>query len=123
MLNEVWREVVDDDIAMYFSEELKDMRHYLGRHIIGRLVAKAFRLPISAAAACQFIKNGKRYATHAHTRLSLILERGTDLRNAEKELEQIYTPTLSESVGETHEKDDDYEVDEDEFIYSSFLDR
>ena len=36
----------------------------------------AFGLLISAAAACQLIKNGKRYATHAWKLLSLILEGG-----------------------------------------------
>ena len=59
---------------------------------------------------------------HARKRLSLILERGTDQRNPEKELDKIYTKILSESLVESQEKDDNYELDEDEdeFIFEVF---
>ena len=40
VLNEVPRAVVDHDIAIYFSEELKDIHRHLGEHIISRLVDK-----------------------------------------------------------------------------------
>ena len=120
VLNEVPREVVDRDIAIYFSEELKDIRRQLDRHIIGRLVDKACGLFIWAATACRFIKNGKHYAIHAPKRLSIVLEGGANQRNPEKELDQIYTKILSESVGETQEKNDNYEVGEDDFIFELF---
>ena len=120
VLNEVPREVVDHDIAIYFSEELKDISRQLDRHIIGRLVDKACGLFIWAATACRFIKNGKHYAIHAPKRLSIVLEGGANQRNPEKELDQIYTKILSESVGETQEKNDNYEVGEDDFIFELF---
>ena len=41
VLNEVPLEVVDHDIAIYVSQELKDIRRQLDRHIIGRLADKA----------------------------------------------------------------------------------
>ena len=118
VLNEVPREVVDRDIAIYFSEELKDIRRQLDRHIIGRLVDKACGVFIWTATACRFIKNGKHYTIHDRKR-SLVLEGRTDQRNV-KELDHIYTKILSESVGKTQEKDDDYEVGEDEFIIEPF---
>ena len=40
--------------------------------------------------------------------------------NPEKELDQVYTKTMSASVAETQEMDDNYEIDEDEFVFELF---
>ena len=73
VLNDVQREVADHDIAIYFSQELKDIGRRLVRHIIGHLADEACGLFIWTARACRFMKCGKHYTIHAPKR-SLVLE-------------------------------------------------
>jgi hypothetical protein len=109
VLNNVPREIIDHDITIYFQQELKDIE--LSAQIIPRLTEKACGLFIWAATACRFIKSGKRVA---RKRLSLILEGGKSGKNPEKELDQIYTKILSDSII------GDYDEDEKEEVFKLF---
>jgi NACHT domain len=109
VLNNVPREIIDDDISIYFRHELRDIE--LSARVITRLTEKACGLFIWAATACRFIKNGKLVASE---RLSLILEGGKSERNPEKELDQIYAKILSDSVG------GDYDEDEEKAVFELF---
>jgi len=106
VLNNVPREIIDNDISIYFRHELRDFE--LSPQIITCLTEKACGLFIWAATACRFIKNGKLASSK---RLSLIVEGGKNGRNPEKELDQIYAKILSDSIR------GDYDEDEIEEIY------
>ena len=105
VLNNVPREIIDHDITIYFRQELRDID--LNTQIITRLTEKARGLFIWAATACRFIKNGKRVASK---RLSLILEGGKSGKNPEKELDQIYTRILSDSISGDYDEDEKEEL-------------
>jgi len=105
ILNNVPKEIIDDDISIYFRHELRDIE--LSAQIITRLTEKACGLFIWAATACRFIKNGKLVASK---RLSLILEGGKSGRNPEKELDQIYAKILSDSIRGDYDEDEKKEV-------------
>ena len=53
--------------------------------------------------ACRFINEGKRVA---NTRLSLILEGGDSNRNPEKELDNIYTRILLNSISRDYSEEE-----------------
>lgn len=74
---------------------------------IRRLVEKAGGLFTWAATACRFINEGKRVA---NTRLSLILEGGDSNRNPEKELDNIYTRILLNSISGDYSEEEKAEL-------------
>jgi hypothetical protein len=88
---------------------LKDIE--LSAQIIPRLTEKACGLFIWAATACRFIKSGKRVT---RKRISFILEGGKSEKNPEKELDEIYTKILSDSII------GDYGEDEKEELFELF---
>ena len=102
LLSAVPREVIDRDIAIYLSEELKDIIPFQDAQTTGRLVEKACGLFIWAATACRFIKHGQQYHIFARERLSLILEGKKGEENPEEKLDKIYTTVLLTSVGGDH---------------------
>jgi hypothetical protein len=57
--------------------------------------------------ACRFINEGKRVA---NTRLSLILEDGDSNRNPEKELDNIYTRILLNSISGDYSEEEKVEL-------------
>ncbi len=99
VLHDVPLRIVDGDITIYFREELDGIQ--LDAHTISRLIQKASGLFIWAATACRFIKKGTHFASE---RLSLVLEGGTGERNPERELDQIYSKILSDSINEDHDE-------------------
>jgi len=105
VLNDVSREIIDNDISIYFRHELSDID--LSPQIITRLTEKACGLFVWAATACRFIKSGKRVARQ---RLSLILEDGKSGRNPEKELDQVYAKILFDSIRADYDEDEMKEV-------------
>jgi hypothetical protein len=109
VLNDVPREIIDHDIAIYFRKELAAIE--LSERNIKRLVEKAGGLFIWAATACRFIKTGKRIVG---ARVSLILNSGKGIRNPEEELDQIYTKILSDSMS------GDYYEEEKEMVFELF---
>ena len=109
VLTNVPRKIIDHDITIYFWEELKDME--LSAQIIGCLVDKACGLFIWAATACRYVKAGKRVA---NDRLSLVLKGGKGGNNPEKELDEIYTKILSDSIS------GDYDEEEKEKLFDLF---
>ena len=101
VLANVPRKIIDHDIAIYFWEELKHME--LSAQIIGCLVDKACGLFIWAATACRYVKAGKRVASN---RLSLVLKGGKGGKNPEKELDEIYTKILSDSISGNYDEEE-----------------
>ena len=109
VLNNISQEIIDHDVAIYFRQELREIE--LDAQIIRCLVEKACGLFIWAATACRYVKDGKRVASK---RLSLILKGEKGRRNPEKELDQIYTKILSDSIS------GDYDEDEKEELFDLF---
>ena len=105
VLHNVPREIIDHDITIYFRDELEHIE--LTEQTIRRLIEKAGGLFIWAATACRFIKEGKRVA---NTRLSLILEGGNSERNPEKELDNIYTRILLNSISGDYNEEEKVEL-------------
>ena len=105
VLNDVPWEIIDHDIAMYFRQELKDIE--LNAQIIGCLIEKACGLFIWAATVCRYIKDGKRVASK---RLSVILKGGKTGKNPEKELDQIYTNILVDSISGDYDEEEKGEL-------------
>lgn len=68
VLNDVPRETIDHEIAIFLRQELKDIE--FSPQCIKRLIEKACGLFIWAATVCRYIKDGKRFASK---RLALIL--------------------------------------------------
>lgn len=109
VLRDVPRKTIDHDIAVYLWQELKDFEP--SAQNITFLTEKACGLFIWAATVCRYIKDGKRVAGK---RLSFILQGGKGGRNPEKELDQIYTKILSESIS------GDYAEEEKEELFYLF---
>jgi hypothetical protein len=109
VLNDVPQDIIDHDIALYFQQELKDIE--LSAQTVGCLIEKACGLFIWAATVCRYIKDGKRVASK---RLSVILKGGKTGKNPEKELDQIYTKVLLESIS------GDYDEEEKEELFDLF---
>jgi hypothetical protein len=105
VLHNVPRKIIDHDITIYFRDELGHIE--LTEQTIRRLVEKAGGLFIWAATACRFINEGKRVA---NTRLSLILEGGESKRNPEKELDNIYTRILLNSISGDYSEEEKVEL-------------
>lgn len=105
VLNDVPRETTDRDIARYFRQELKNIE--LSEPSITCLIKKACGLFIWAATVCRYINEGKRVASK---RLSLILEGGKSGRNPEKELDEIYTKILSDSISGDYDEEEKKEL-------------
>ena len=105
VLNDVPRDIMDHDIAIYFRQELKDIE--LSAQSITYLSEKACGLFIWAATVCRYIKDGKRVASK---RLDLILEGGKSGRNPEKGLDQIYTKILSDSINGEYDEEEKMEL-------------
>jgi hypothetical protein len=105
VLDNVPREIIDHDITIYFRDELEHIE--LTEQTIRRLIEKAGGLFIWAATACRFINEGKRVA---NTRLSLILEGGSGDRNPEKELDDIYTRILLNSISGDYNEEEKIEL-------------
>ncbi|TGZ76394.1 hypothetical protein EX30DRAFT_289413, partial [Ascodesmis nigricans] len=109
VLQDVPREIIDHDIAVYFREELKDLE--LDSQDLIHLVEKAGGLFIWAATACRFIKGAPLLM---RKRLSLLLRDRNVQQNPEEELDKIYTRILSDSIKGT------YEQDEYEYVFTLF---
>jgi hypothetical protein len=109
VLNDVPQEIIDHDIAIYFRQELEDIE--LSAQSIGCLIEKACGLFIWAATVCRYIKDSKRVASK---RLSVILQGGKTGKNPEKELDQIYTKILLDSIS------GDYDDEEKEELFDLF---
>ena len=105
VLHNVPRKIIDHDITIYFHDELKNIE--LSEQTIGRLTEKASGLFTWAATACRFINEGKRVA---NTRLALILEGSNSKRNPEKELDNIYTSILSNSINGDYDEEEKVEL-------------
>jgi len=105
VLNDVPQEIIDHDIAIYFQQELKDIE--LSAQIIECLIEKACGLFIWAATVCRYIKDGKRVASK---RLSVILKGGKTRKTPEKELDQIYTKILFDSISGDYDEEDQEEL-------------
>jgi hypothetical protein len=105
ILNDVPREIIDQDIARYFQQELKDIE--LSVQIIRCLIEKACGLFIWAATVCRYIKDGKRVASK---RLSVILKGGKTGKNPEKELDRIYTKILLNSISGDYDEEEKGEL-------------
>ncbi len=108
VLHDVPRRIVDQDITLYLREQLKGIQ--LDAHTISRLTEKASGLFVWAATACRFIKKNTYFASN---RLSRVLEGVTGERNPERELDQIYSKILSDSISEDceeHEREQLFEL-------------
>jgi len=101
ILHRVARDIVDHDIDIYIRHEMKHVK--LNEQDVKKLVEKASGLFIWAATACRYIKKGKRVMS---TRISLILEGGKSTGNPEKDLDQIYTKILSDSISGEYEPEE-----------------
>ena len=109
VLHDVPHEIIDHDINIYLQQELKHIE--VSEQDIKRLIEKACGLFIWAATACRFIKSGKRVA---NTRLSIVLRGGTSTRNPEKELDDIYSRIISDSIS------GEYDGEEKEELFACF---
>lgn len=105
VLHNVPREIIDRDIDIYLWQELKYVE--VSEQDIKRLIEKACGLFIWAATACRFVKSGKRVAS---TRLSIVLKGGTSTRNPEKELDDIYSRIISDSISGEYNEDEKEEL-------------
>jgi hypothetical protein len=105
VLSDVPQEIIDHDIAMYFRQELKDIE--LSAQVIRCLIEKACGLFIWAATVCRYIKDGKRVASK---RLSVVLKGGKTGKTPEKELDQIYTKILLDSISGDYDEEEKGEL-------------
>ncbi|OCK77258.1 hypothetical protein K432DRAFT_259588, partial [Lepidopterella palustris CBS 459.81] len=101
VLDNVPREIIDHDIAIYFRHELKNIELSVQR--VECLIDRAYGLFIWAATACRYIKGGKHFA---EKRLSLILNGKMSGKSPEKVLDEIYIKILSDLIRGEYEDDE-----------------
>jgi NACHT domain-containing protein len=118
VLHNISQSTIEHDIYVFLESKLGEIqrKHELcedwpGNEAITRLVLKAAGLFIWAATACRFIDEGGSLISP--DRLSNILQGDSSNTKPEKELNEIYTKVLNNSVGaglEQREKDKAYEL-------------
>lgn len=107
--------LVDQDFTLFFEKNITKIREeqgfpaaWPGGRVVPRLVEISCGLFIWASTACRYIRGGKRFARQ---RIYQLIDGYRSDAGPEKQLDQIYTTVLKDSVRK------DYEEEEEEELY------
>ena len=116
VLNEISSNLVDRDLSAFFENNFSTIREergfddeWPGMRIIKRLVEISCGLFIWASTACRFIREGRRFAMR---RINVLVNGYRSGEGPEKQLDQIYTTVLQNSIQQ------DYNENEREELYA-----
>ncbi|KAM0417445.1 hypothetical protein ACHAPT_012594, partial [Fusarium lateritium] len=116
VLQEILRDVVNQDLSVYFQEKLKTIREergfdddWPGGRVIKRLVENAYGLFIWAATACRFISEGRRLST-IKKRIDKLINGLSSGGGPEQKLDQIYTAVLQDFVRQVSDEQERKEL-------------
>ena len=115
VLNEISSNLVDRDLSAFFENNFSMIREergfddeWPGIRVIKRLVEISSGLFIWASTACRFIREGRRFAMR---RINVLVNGYRSGEGPEKQLDQIYTTVLRNSIQQ------DYNENEREELY------
>ncbi|KAK3899283.1 hypothetical protein C8A05DRAFT_18255 [Staphylotrichum tortipilum] len=113
-LHEIAPDVVDKDLGRFFESNFSAIREergfeddWPGIQNIKRLVEISCGLFIWASTACRFIREGRRLATR---RVELLIHKHRSDAGPEKQLDQIYTTILQDSLRQGYNDDEKAEL-------------
>ncbi|KAK4200781.1 WD40-repeat-containing domain protein [Triangularia verruculosa] len=114
VLHEISTDIVNRDLSLYFESHFEAIREerdldkdWPGKHIIARLVEISCGLFIWASTACRFIREGRRLTAR---RVTLLINGHRSGAGPEKQLDQIYTAVIRDSVSQDYNKQEKQEV-------------
>lgn len=113
-LHEISSTLINRDLQLYFEKSLLDIREergfeedWPGLRIIKRLVESSCGLFIWASTACRYIREGRRLAMK---RITKLLNQHLKGAGPEKQLDQIYTTVLIDSIQQGYSEEEREEI-------------
>lgn len=110
VLHDILPAIINHDISLFFETELESIRQergfqndWPGQDVIRRLVHISGGLFIWASTACRFIREGRGFASR---RLSTLIQGHLVGAGPEKQLDEIYTTVLKDSLPERYNADE-----------------
>ncbi|KAH6853275.1 WD40-repeat-containing domain protein [Chaetomium sp. MPI-CAGE-AT-0009] len=113
-LHEISPEIVNRDISLFFETNFSAIREergldqdWPGKRIIERLVEISCGLFIWASTACRFIREGRRLTMR---RVSILLDGHRSDAGPQKQLDQIYTDVIRDSIRKDYSHEEKAEI-------------
>jgi hypothetical protein len=113
-LHEISPDVVDEDLGRFFEDNFSLIREergfaadWPGMRVIKRLVEISCGLFIWASTACRFIREGRRLAMR---RIKILVNKHISDAGPEKQLDQIYTTVLQDSIQQGYNDEEKVEL-------------